>query len=437
MELIDRYRTAVRQASLVNRMGEITQLYGLLVEATGPDAFLGEVCEIYSRSRGSKVSAEVVALKNGKVVLMPHDDIKGVSLGSEVAATGNALEVGVGPQLLGRVIDAFGKPLDDRPAPKCDQSYPLHGKNINPLARTRVTEIFETGVSVIDSMLTLGQGQRVGIFAGSGVGKSSLLGMIAKYSVADVNVIAMVGERGREVLDFLHSCLGLDGLAKSIVVVATSDEPALKRTHAALAATAIAEYFRDQGKNVLLTMDSLTRYAMALREIGLAIGEPPTSRGYTPSVFAALPKLLERTGAVKGKGSITAIYTVLVEGDDLNDPIADTTRAILDGHIVLSRQKANKNEYPAIDVLTSISRLLGELASPGDMITINRAITHLSVYRDSEDMIELGAYRAGTNPKIDAAMSVVPQITDLFNQPLSRPRTREQTYDTLSKIIDS
>ena len=353
-----RYAAAVRGAEFTRRSGLVSQFFGLVVESIGPDAFLGEVCEIYSRSTATPIAAEVVGLKDGKVLLMPYGELRGIGLGCEVLATGRAVEIAIGEGLLGRVIDAFGRPLDGRPLPPLPAQCRLTHEPRNPLARSRIRRVLETGVTSIDGLLTIGRGQRVGIFSGSGVGKSTLLGMIARNMKADINVIALIGERGREVLEFIEQSLGPAGLKRSVVVVATSDQPALVRSRAAYAATAIAEYFRDRHNDVLLIMDSITRFAMAQREIGLAVGEPPTARGYTPSVFAALPKLLERCGTTDHAGSITALYSVLVEGDDINDPIADCVRAILDGHIVLSRDLANHGHYPAIDVLASSSRLM-------------------------------------------------------------------------------
>ena len=373
-----RYVSAVRSAELVRRTGRVTQFFGLVVESSGPDACLGEICEIFSRSRIAPIAAEVVGLKDGKVLLMPYGELRSIGLGCEVMATGRSADIAVGDALLGRVIDAFGRPLDNRPLPSTGLLYRLAPEPLNPLSRSRVRQVLETRVRCIDGLLTIGRGQRVGIFSGSGVGKSTLLGMIARNMRADINVIALIGERGREVLDFIEQNLGPEGLARSVLVVATSDQPGLVRSRAAHAATAIAEYFRDQRKDVLLIMDSVTRYAMAQREIGLAVGEPPTSRGYTPSVFAALPKLLERCGTTDAGGSITALYSVLVEGDDVNDPIADAVRAILDGQIVLSRELANHGHYPAIDVLTSSSRLMVNIVSRQERELASKAIAMFS-----------------------------------------------------------
>jgi flagellum-specific ATP synthase len=436
-QVMNRCLTAVRSADFVRRTGKVSQFFGLVVESIGPDVFVGELCEIYSRTQGTPVFAEVVGLREGKVLLMPYDELQGVSLGSEVIATGKAVYASVGEELLGRVIDAFGTPLDGRPAPRLTKQYPLHPEPINPLRRTRIRQVLETGVRPIDTLLTLGRGQRVGIFSGSGVGKSTLLGMIARNMNADVNVIALVGERGREVRDFIEDILGPEGLKRSVVVVATSDQPALVRTRAAHAATAIAEYFRHQGMDVVLTMDSITRYAMAAREIGLSVGEPPTARGYTPSVFAALPKLLERGGAHESGGSITAFYTVLVEGDDMNEPVADAVRSILDGHIVLSRSIASRGHYPAIDVLSSVSRLMPDITEDDDLSIMRKTIKTLSVYQASRDLIEVGAYRSGVNPELDQAIDIMPDLDKFLTQgpkvSVSRGQALQELRSALSK----
>lgn len=430
-----KYLSAVVNTDFVRRTGRVSQFFGLVVESLGPDVYLGELCEIYSRSHGTPISAEVVGLRDGKVLLMPYGELRGISLGSEVIATGKSVHVPIGAHLLGRIIDAFGAPLDGKPLSHAEARYPLYAEPINPLTRTRITQVLETGVKAIDSLLTLGRGQRVGIFSGSGVGKSTLLGMIARNMNADVNVIALVGERGREVREFVEKILGPEGLKRSVVVVATSDQPALVRSRAALTATAIAEYFRDRGRDVVLTMDSVTRFAMAQREIGLSIGEPPTSRGYTPSVFAMLPRLLERGGTSESGGSITALYTVLVEGDDLNDPVADSIRAILDGHIVLSRDLANRNHYPAIDMLASISRLLPDLADKQALDAAHKVITVLSLYAASKDLIEVGAYRAGTNPKLDKALQLLPELEKFLCQEPAVSIPRKQAMAELGALM--
>jgi len=428
---MQRYRSAVEQADLLQRTGRVSQFFGLVVESIGPDVSVGEMCEIYSRAHGAPVAAEVLGLRDGKVLLMPYEELRGIGLGSEVIATGKFAFTPVGEALLGRVIDAFAAPLDGRPLSRLVQQYPLHPDPINPLKRARIAQVLETGVRAIDALLTLGRGQRVGIFSGSGVGKSTLLGMIARNMNADVNVIALVGERGREVREFIEEILGVEGLARSVVVVATSDQPALVRVRAAHAATAIAEYFRDQGRDVVLTMDSVTRYAMARREIGLSIGEPPTARGYTPSVFAALPKLLERGGAHESAGSLTAFYTVLAEGDDLNDPVADAVRSILDGHISLSRSLASRGHYPAIDALTSVSRLLPHLVTEADQGLIRQVLKVLSVYQGSRDLIDVGAYRTGINPDLDQAIRLMPGLERFLTQ---GPRVRVPAAQAMQQL---
>ena len=435
MAALKRYAAAVRSAELARRSGRVSQFFGLVVEAAGPDAFLGEVCEVYSRSQRQPISAEVVGLKDGKVLLMPYGDLRGIAAGSEVIATGRPAGIPIGDALLGRVIDAFGRPLDGKPlqVPAAQSHFRLEPHN--PLSRSRIREVMETGVRCIDCLLTLGKGQRVGIFSGSGVGKSTLLGMIARNVKSDVNVIALIGERGREVLEFIERNLGAEGLRRSVVVVATSDQPALTRCRAAYSATAIAEHFRDAGKDVLLIMDSMTRFAMAQREIGLSVGEPPTARGYTPSVFAALPRLLERGGTAEGKGATTAIYTVLVEGDDLNDPIADSMRATLDGHIVLSRDLANHGHYPAIDLLNSVSRLLPDLASADERELAQQTVAALSAHAKSRDLIDVGAYRAGSNPELDAALRIMPDLERFLRQGMDEVHARRDALAQLKAIF--
>jgi len=433
--MLAKIKENIQNLNILQRIGAVSEVTGLMVESIGPDAFLGEECEIYNANYGLKVKAEVIALKNNKVMLMPYGDMRGVHLGSEVIATGKSVSVPVGENLLGRVVDAFCNPLDGMEKPDCTINYPLYGERLNPLTRKNIDSILQTGVRVIDTMLTIGKGQRIGIFSGSGVGKSSLIGMISRHMNADVNVIALVGERGREVLDFIEKNLGENGLKKSVLVVATSDQPALHRTHAALTATSIAEYFRDQGLHVVLTMDSLTRYAMALREIGLAVGEPPTSRGYTPSVFANLPRLLERCGTSSSGGSITAFYSVLVEGDDLNDPIADAVRAILDGHIVLDRKIANRNIYPSIDILASVSRLMNDLISADDKTLANKIRTTYSSYTESKDMIELGVYKPGSNATLDYAVNTLPKLQEYFIQSVNDTTDRQEAMLHLKKIL--
>lgn len=430
-----RYVTAIQGGELIRRIGKVSQFFGLVVEANGPDAFVGELCQIYSRSQTQPINAEVVGLRDGKVLLMPYGELRGIGLGSEVIATGHPLRIGVGEGILGRIVDAMGKPIDGKPLAPLPDHISLKNEPLNPLSRRKISDILETGVKAIDCFLTLGKGQRVGIFSGSGVGKSTLLGMVAKDMQADINVIALVGERGREVQEFVDKSLGPEGLKRSVIVVSTSDQPALVRSCAAYTATAIAEYFRDKGKDVLLIMDSVTRFAMAQREIGLAVGEPPTARGYTPSVFANLPKLLERCGASANGGSITAIYTVLVEGDDMNDPIADSVRSILDGHIVLARELAHQGHYPAIDVLKSISRLAPALMNAQEKTLVQRGTGVLSNYEKSKDIVEIGAYKQGTNPELDLAIQLLPKLNQFLRQEIDTATTRTQAIAMLTQAL--
>lgn len=424
-ELIGR----VRSAELNRRLGTVRRLRGLAIEADGPTGHIGELCAVLPPGQGRELDAaaslspcagailaEVVGIQPGRVTLMPYGSAQGLAVGAMVVALGRRSDVGVGDVLLGRVIDGFGAPLDGRPAPATRAARPLRGGAINPMQRPRIDRVLETGIRSIDALLSLGRGQRVGIFAGSGVGKSTLLGMIARHVKADVNVIALIGERGREVREFIEKQLGDAGLARSVVVVATADQPALSRIRAAQAAVAISEHFREQGRHVLLTMDSLTRYAMARREVGLSAGEPPTARGYTPSVFAELPELCERCGTGPSGGSITALFTVLVEGDDLNEPISDALRAILDGHLVLSRQLAHQGQYPAIDPLRSASRLLPDLATAEERQLVGRTIQVLSLLDRNRQMVEVGAYQAGSNPELDEALACRPRLMAWLRQ---------------------
>ncbi|WP_309121287.1 flagellar protein export ATPase FliI [Paenibacillus sp.] len=412
---IDRYLDSLRPVDPVRINGKVTQVIGLTVESEGPDVKLGDVCLIHPGKGATPLKAEVVGFRNNKVILMPLGDLHSIGPGCDVVGTGKPLSVKAGHELLGKVLDGLGVPLDGSSLPIRMPEVSANNVPISPLKRPRVLDPLSVGVRCIDGLLTIGKGQRVGIFAGSGVGKSTLLGMIARNTSADVNVIGLIGERGREVLDFIERDLGPEGLARSVVVVATSDQPALIRMKGALITTAIAEYFRDRGLNVMMMMDSVTRYAMALREVGLAVGEPPATRGYTPSVFASLPKLLERAGTGP-KGSITAFYTVLVDGDDMNEPIADAVRGILDGHIVLDRKLANRGHFPAIDVLASVSRVMNEIAPKEQIASANRMKELLSVYRDAEDLINIGAYKAGSNPDIDMAIDSIKDIWGFTRQ---------------------
>ena len=424
----------IQQAETISHTGKIENIVGMSIEASGVKAAVGDICRIYSDETGRQVSAEVVGFKNDRILLMPYSDMNGISAGNFVRNTGRQLELKVGMHLKGRIINALGQAIDDGEPLDEGERYNVNGTYINPLTRPPIREKMEFGVKAIDGLLTIGKGQRMGIFAGSGVGKSTLLGMIAREVKADINVIALVGERGREVLEFVQKDLGPEGMARSILVVATSDQPAMLRMKCPTVATGIAEYFRDQGCDVLLMMDSLTRFSMAQREIGLAIGEPPVARGYTPSIYAELPKLLERSGNFR-KGSITGIYTVLVEGDDMNDPIADTVRGILDGHIVLSRSLAAANHYPAIDVGASISRLMVELVSKEHQQLASRLRDILSVYARNADLVNIGAYKHGSNPRLDYALQKIDDINDFLKQDIHAAFTYDQTIAAMKKIL--
>ncbi|MCC7240625.1 MAG: FliI/YscN family ATPase [Acidobacteria bacterium] len=397
-------------------MGRVARVVGLLIESVGPQARIGDVCEV-RRGHGRPVPVEIVGFRDGRLLSVPLGDTSGIQPGDRVVVRGGIPSMPAGNALLGRVIDGLGQPLDGQGPLRAKDRAPLRPPSMNPLDRDPVTAPIGTGVRAIDSLLTLGRGQRVGLFGGSGVGKSTLLGMMARGTQADIVVLALVGERGREVRSFLEHDLGPRGLASSVVVVSTSDSPPLVRLRAAYGATAIAEYFRDRGKNVLLMMDSVTRFAMAQREVGLAAGEPPTAKGYPPSVFALLPGLLERAGSVRGRGSITGIYSVLVEGDDTNEPIADAVRGILDGHYVLSRDLASRNHYPAIDILASVSRTMPEITDVEHRRKAGQLREWMATLRDSEDLVNVGAYVRGSNPRIDAALDHREAITEFLCQP--------------------
>lgn len=420
------------------KFGRVTRVVGLMIESQGPESSIGDVCKIHVNTvkhGHQEILAEVVGFKDEIVILMPYTSLREISIGCLVEGTGTPLEIKVGTELIGKVLDSMGYPIDGSSLPKGLATVQTEEDPPNPLTRPPINETLEVGVKAIDGMLTVGKGQRVGIFAGSGVGKSTLLGMIARNTVADLNVIALIGERGREVREFIERDLGEEGLKRSIVVAATSDQPALMRIKGAFTATAIAEYFRNRGLNVMLMMDSVTRVAMAQREIGLATGEPPAQKGYTPSVFGILPKLLERTGTNE-KGSITAFYTVLVDGDDMNEPIADTVRGILDGHIVLDRTLANKGQYPAINVLKSVSRLMNHIATPEHV----RAAEHLRelyfTYDKSEDLINIGAYKKGTSKEIDEAIYYEPLITSYLKQGYMDKVSMENSVAELVKLAN-
>lgn len=412
--------------------GKVTKVVGMTIESRGPYANLGDTCSIQSSS-GESCLAEVVGFRENLLVMTPLTTLSGIGPGADVLAMGQSLRVPCGPQLRGRVLNGLGMPMDDKGPVRAQVDQPIDNKPPHALRRQRIDRPMETGVRVLDSLLTVGRGQRIGIFAGSGVGKSTFLSMIARNTQADLNVIALVGERGREVREFIERDLGEEGLAKSVVVVATSDEPALVRTKAAFVATAIAEYFRDEGCHVNLMMDSLTRFAMAQREIGLAVGEPPATRGYTPSVFAMLPRLLERTGGGE-RGTITAFYTVLVDGDDMNDPIADTVRGILDGHVVLSRTLANRGHFPAVDVLASISRLFSDLASKEHSAAARQVRTWLARYGEVEDLLRIGAYQRGSDVETDIAVQMNPQVLKFLQQRGDEPSTMVESLHDLKVL---
>ena len=423
----------LRTVDPVRVSGRVTDVIGLVIEGNGPGLPIGGLCNIERRDGHGVVPAEVVGFRKNRILLMPLGDVSGIEPGNRIVVARERQFVPVGNAMLGRVLDGLGTPLDDGGPLTVDRQIPLHGRPINPLERAPIREPLELGVRAIDAMLTCGRGQRLGIFAGSGVGKSSLLGMIARATRAQVNVVALIGERGREVREFLERDLGPEGLARSIVVVATSDQPPLVRIHGAFLATAIAEFFRDQGLDVMLMMDSLTRLAMAQREVGLSIGEPPSARGYTPSVFTMLPRLLERAG-VGARGSITGLYTVLVEGDDMNEPVADTTRGLLDGHVVLSRALADEGHFPSIDVLRSISRLMNEIASPEQLAHAQRVRAWLAAYRDAEDLINIGAYTAGANARIDEAVAQRDRVNLFLRQGLSERSTADESVSALAAV---
>ena len=428
------YHMALRSVDPYRLNGRVTQVIGLVIESSGPEAQIGELCNVQIDRNLDPVPAVVVGFREGRTLLMPLGEMRGVGPGNQVQATGHPLRVRVGDALLGRVIDGNGNVIDGRPAPDLELSRSLHADPPGPLERTRIEQQLELGVRAMDALVPCGRGQRLGVFAGSGVGKSSLMGMIARNTEADVNVIALVGERGREVREFIERDLGEAGMARSVVVCATSNESAVTRINAAFTATTIAEYFRDQGKDVLLMMDSVTRFAMAQREIGLAIGEPPATRGYTPSVFALLPRLLERAGT-SSHGSITGLYTVLVEGDDMNEPISDAVRGILDGHVVLSRELAHRNHYPAIDVLESISRLTSDLLEQGEVEAAGRVRETLATYRSREDLISIGAYAIGSDPKVDYAIAKKPDIDRFLRQSITEPSTAVEARNGAAQLV--
>ncbi|HEV2445725.1 MAG TPA: FliI/YscN family ATPase [Candidatus Sulfopaludibacter sp.] len=423
------YLPQVERMSPLRWTGQVTEVVGLLVESRGPSVAIGEFCDVTTAS-GRSIRTQVIGFRNGRVLSMPLEETDGLQLGDTVTARSQDARVEVSPALLGRVIDGFGKPIDGGPPLLAEDAYSLYGTPTNPLDREHITQPLATGIRAIDSLLPCGKGQRIGIFGGSGVGKSTLLGSMSRHNAADVTVIGMIGERNREVRGFLENELGAEGRRRSVVVCATSERPAPLRVRACFVALAVAEYFRDQGANVLLVMDSVTRLAMAQREIGLAAGEPPSQKGYTPSVFNLLPKVLERAGNFR-RGSITGFFTVLVEGDDFNEPICDAVRAILDGHIILSRQLAAQGHYPAIDILQSVSRLTAAIATPRQKEGARKMRQALAAYHDAEDLIQLGAYVAGSNPVLDASIRLRPELLEFLRQD---HLARSPVEDTLSKL---
>lgn len=432
---LERFKSEIESLDTIKMNGRVVRVVGLTIESQGPVVQMGEHCYIKMINDDKKIDAEVVGFSEDKILLMPLGEMRGIGHGCEVIATGRSLSIPVTDKLLGRVIDGLGRPMDGKGNLKASEYRSLESSPPNPLTRMRIKETISVGVKAMDGLLTLGKGQRVGIFAGSGVGKSTLLGMIARNASADINIIALVGERGREVREFIERDLGEEGLKKSVVIVATSDQPALIRLKSAMTATAIAEYFRDQGKDVMLMMDSLTRFSMAQREIGLAVGEPPATRGYTPSVFSTLPRLLERTGN-SDKGTITGLYTVLVDGDDMNDPIADAVRGILDGHVVLSRNIAAKNHFPAIDVLVSVSRVMTEITSDRHQSCARKMREIMAKYDEVEDLINIGAYKKGSNPKADYAIEKINEVNNFLKQGIMEKIEMSNTLEILLQMFE-
>ncbi|MDR0273577.1 MAG: flagellar protein export ATPase FliI [Clostridiales bacterium] len=433
MSILSKYQT-VLEKNYIRKLGKVSQVVGLTIESVGPDVNISQTCLIKAGKYGDGVLSEVVGFKNNNILLMPLGNMQGVGPGNQVEAQERPITIEISESLLGRALDGLGRPMDGKPAIDDGEIYNVTNPAPDPLTRNRIAEPLMLGVKAIDGLLTIGKGQRVGIFAGSGVGKSTLMGMIARNTKADINVIALVGERGREVREFIEKDLGEEGLSRSILVIATSDTPALVRLKAAEVATSIAEYFREKGKDVMLLMDSLTRYAMAQREVGLAIGEPPVSRGYTPSVFSTIPRLLERAGN-SDKGSITGLYTVLVDGDDLTEPVTDTARSVLDGHIVLSRKIANRNHYPSIDVLASVSRCMSDIVEKEHKDAANQLKKSMAIYANSEDLINIGAYVKGSSAEIDDAISKHDAINEFLVQTVEEKISMEDSINMLKGIV--
>ena len=430
----DKYQEALRACQPVKMEGKIVKVAGIVAQANGPGMSIGSLCCI-KNSSGQSMQAEVIGFNDKRVIVMPFGEMRGIEPGSRIVDINKNPSIKVGEAYLGRIVDGLGNPIDGNGSIQTKDDYPIYGNVINPLKREIINDVVDVGVRSINAMHTLGKGQRIAIMSGSGVGKSVLMGMIARHAVADVIVIALIGERGREVREFIERNLGEEGLKKSVVVAATSDSPALVRIRGAHLATTVAEYFRDKGLDVILIMDSITRFAMSLREVGLAAGEPPSAKGYTPSVFIQIPKLLERTGNVEQKGSITGIYTVLVEGDDMNEPIADTVRSIVDGHIVLSRDLAHKGHYPAVDVLSSISRVMHDIVEDDHLNMARKLVRVLATYREAEDLINIGAYIDGTDQQIDFAKKMIHKINSFLQQDINQSITFKESIVRLQEVL--
>lgn len=430
---LDKYSQIIKSTDTIREIGKVVEIIGLIIEADGPQSSIGDLCYIYNKWDEEPIWAEVVGFKKSKILLMPLGSMEGLQPGAIVVNTGSAMKVKVGEQLLGRVLDGLGRPIDNLGEINSQNLRSTHADAINPLKRRRITEPLALGIRSVDGFVTVGKGQRLGIFAGSGVGKSTTLGMMAKNTSADMNVIALIGERGREVREFIENILGTEGMKRSVVIAATSEQPSLVKIKAAYVASSIAEYFRDTGRDVLFMLDSITRISMAQREVGLAIGEPPATRGYTPSVFAQMPKILERAGNTE-KGTMTGLYTVLVEGDDFNEPISDTARSILDGHIMLSRDLAHKNHYPAVDVLQSISRVMPDITVSEHKNAAGKLRNLLAVYRKNEDLINIGAYVKGSDPKCDEAIAMMDKINAFLKQEVKDKFSYEETIEELTQL---
>ncbi len=432
---IGKYQQILESINPIRNMGRVTKVIGLITESLGPIASIGSICDIITTDNTCRVRAEVMGFRNNKVLLVPLGDVRGIGPGSKVIALHHKATIPVGEGLLGRIIDGLGRPIDGKGPIRANEEYPIYSEHINPMLRNRISRPLDVGIRAINGLLTIGCGQRVGIFSGSGVGKSVLLGMMARNTSADINVIALIGERGREVKEFLERDLGPEGLGRSVVVVATSDSLPLIRMRGAFIAHAIAEYFRDKGLHVLLMMDSVTRFAMAQREVGLATGEPPTTKGYTPSVFTLLPKLLERAGTGSNGGTITGMYTVLVEGDDMNEPIADAVRSILDGHIVLTRELALQGHYPAIDILASVSRVMDDIVQEKHKEAARRLKSVVATYKKAEDLINIGAYVPGSNTKIDYSISMIDKINSYLRQDSNEKKSFDESVEELLNLF--